>query len=105
MKFSRFSENREKIFGQYKDVFARYDRNYSNALFSELKSIYDKERYEVLGKGKALKYFFERISNDFGSRGLKNAIQSTKLHINYRRDCGLAVDSIEEICNHYEEKI
>ena len=61
MKFSRFSENREKIFGQYKDVFARYDRNYSNALFSELKSIYDKERYEVLGKGKALKYFFERV--------------------------------------------
>ena len=63
------------------------------------------EIYKRAISAKALKYFFERISNDFGSRGLKNAIQSTKLHINYRRDCGLAVDSIEEICNHYEEKI
>ena len=61
MKFSPFSQNREKILGQYKNVFEKYDRNYSNSLFSELKSIYDNEKYEVLGKAKALKYFFERV--------------------------------------------
>ena len=61
MKFSPFSENREKMLGQYKNVFDQYDRERSGALFSELKTIYDNEKYEVLGKGKALKYFFERV--------------------------------------------
>lgn len=61
MKFSPFSKNREKILGQYQRAFDSYDRDRSNALFSELKEIYDNEKYEVLGKGRSLKYFFERV--------------------------------------------
>ena len=63
------------------------------------------EVYKRAISAKALKFFFERISNDFGSKGLKNAIRATKLHIDYRRDCGLPVDSIKEICDNYERRI
>ena len=63
------------------------------------------EIYKRAISAKAMKFFFDRIFNDFGSKGLKNAIQSTKLHIDYRRDCGLAVESIEEICDSYERRL
>ena len=63
------------------------------------------EIYKRTISAKALKFFFERISNDFGSKGLKNAIKATKLHIDYRRGCGLPFDSIKDICDSYERKI
>ena len=63
------------------------------------------EIYKRAISAKAMKFFFERIFNDFGSAGLKNAIKATKLHINYRKDCGIPVDTIEEICESYERRI
>lgn len=63
------------------------------------------EIYKRAISSKALKYFFDRISNEYGSEGLKKAIQSTKLHIEYRRDCGHTVDSIEKICKSYERRL
>jgi len=61
VKFLSFAENREKIEGQYQRVFESYDKDYSEALFWKLKDIYDNEKHEILGKGKALKYFLERV--------------------------------------------
>lgn len=61
MKFSPFAENKTKMISQYQWVLENYDKERSEALFSELKAIYDNEKYEVLGKGKALKYFLERV--------------------------------------------
>ena len=61
MKFSPFAENREKMLGQYQRVLEEYNQERSEALFSELMAIYDSEPYEILGKGKALKYFLERV--------------------------------------------
>ena len=63
------------------------------------------EIYKRAISSKAMKYFFDRISNEYGSKGLRKAIQATKLHLDYRRDCGHTVDSSEEICNSYERKI
>ena len=63
------------------------------------------EIYKRTISAKALKFFFERISNDFGSKGLKNAIKATKLHRDYRRGCGLPFESIKDICDSYERKI
>lgn len=63
------------------------------------------EIYKRTISAKAMKYFFDRIFNDFGSAGLKNAIKATKLHINYRKDCGIPVDTIEEICESYEGRL
>lgn len=53
----------------------------------------------------AMKRYFDTIWNECGSKGLRNAIQATRLHIEYRRSCGHMVDSIEEICNRYENRL
>lgn len=53
----------------------------------------------------AMKRYFDWIYNEYGSQGLKKAIQATRLHVDYRRGCGHMVDSIEEICNRYERKL
>lgn len=53
----------------------------------------------------AMKRYFDTIWNEYGSKGLKKAIQATRLHIDYRRSCGHMVDSIEEVCNRYENRL
>ena len=53
----------------------------------------------------AMKKYFDTIWNEYGSKGLKKAIHATRLHIEYRRSCGHMVDSVEELCNHYENKM
>lgn len=61
--------------------------------------------YKRAISSKALKKYFELIFNEYGSKGLKKAIQATREHIRYRQECGHTVDSIEEICNQYENRI
>lgn len=53
----------------------------------------------------AIKRYFDTIWNEYGSKGLRKAIQATRLHVDYRRSCGHMVDSIEEICNRYEGRL
>lgn len=55
--------------------------------------------------GKALKKYYDLIFNEYGSAGLKNAIKATRLHIEYRKDCGLTADAIEELCNEYQSRL
>ena len=54
---------------------------------------------------KALEIYFKKIFQDYGSEGLKKAIKATRLHIDYRRSCGHAVDSIEEACDKAEARL
>ena len=54
---------------------------------------------------KAMKIYFDKIFNETGSAGLKRAIRATRLHIDYRRDCGHMVDSIEQLCDDYEHRL
>ncbi len=61
--------------------------------------------YKRAISSKALKKYFELIFNEYGSKGLRKAIQATREHIRYRQECGHTVDSIEEICSQYENKI
>lgn len=61
--------------------------------------------YKRAISAKAMQKYFDIIFDEYGSAGLKKAIAATKLHINYRRECGHTVDSIEEICNRYERKL
>lgn len=60
--------------------------------------------YKRAISAKALKRYYDTIWNESGSAGLKKAIYATRLHIDYRRECGHMVDSIEEICDQYEAK-
>lgn len=61
--------------------------------------------YKRAISAKALKKYFDAIWNEYGSRGLRKAIQATRLHVDYRRSCGHMVDSIEEICDQHERKL
>ena len=54
---------------------------------------------------KALRKYYDMIFNEYGSAGLKKAIQATRLHINYREECGLTADAIEELCDEYQCKL
>ena len=61
--------------------------------------------YKRAISAKALKKYLDTIWNEYGSQGLKKAIQATRLHVDYRRSCGHMVDSIEEICDQYERRL
>lgn len=61
--------------------------------------------YKRAISAKAMRRYYDTIWNESGSEGLKKAIRATRLHINYRRDCGHTVDSIEEICDQYESRL
>ena len=61
--------------------------------------------YKRAISAKAMRRYYDTIWNELGSEGLKKAIHATRLHINYRRDCGHTVDSIEEICDQYESRL
>lgn len=61
--------------------------------------------YKRAISSRAMKMFFDKIWSEFGSVGLKRAIRSTRLHIDYRIECGHKVDSIEKICDEYEHRI
>lgn len=60
--------------------------------------------YKRAINAKALKKYFELIRNEYGIMGLKKAIHATRLHVEYRREFGHMVDSIEKICDAYEEQ-
>ena len=55
--------------------------------------------------GKALRKYYDLILNEYGSAGLEKAIKATRLHIEYRKDCGLTADAIEELCNEYQSRL
>lgn len=61
--------------------------------------------YKRAINSKAIKKYYNNILNEYGSEGLKKAVRATRLHIDYRKSYGQNVDSIEEICNSYENKL
>lgn len=61
--------------------------------------------YKRAISAKAMRRYYDTIWNESGSEGLKKAIRATRHHIDYRRDCGHNVDSIEEICEQYESRL
>jgi len=61
--------------------------------------------YKRAISAKAMKRYYDIIWKENGSEGLKKAIRATRLHIEYRRECGHMVDSIEVICDQYEAQL
>ena len=61
--------------------------------------------YKRAINSKALQKYYENIWNEYGTAGLKKATTATKYHIEYRRELGHPVDSIEEICNKWERRL
>ena len=61
--------------------------------------------YKRAISAKATKKYYDLIFKEYGSKGLKKALQATKLHIEYRKECGHTVDSIEELYAAYESRL
>ena len=60
--------------------------------------------YKRAINAKAIQKYFNNIWNDYGSVGLKKAIKATRLHMEYRKEFGHPVDSIEELCAKAERR-
>lgn len=54
---------------------------------------------------KAIEKYFQHIIRDYGSYGLKKALEATRLYIQYRKDGGNKVDSVEKLCDTFEEQL
>ncbi len=61
--------------------------------------------YKRAISAKAIQKYFDNIFHEYGTEGLRKAIHATRLHINYRKECGHTVDSLEELCDKAEMKI
>lgn len=61
MRIEDFEKNREKMDNQYEMVKNLTDKTQSEALYQEIKQIYDSEKVKQIGKGKALKHYFEHV--------------------------------------------
>lgn len=81
------------------------NRNSAIMYLYAVQGMLDGTIYKRAISSKAMKKYYDNIFNEYGSVGLKKAIQATRLHIDYRRECGQNVDSIEDLCNAYENKL
>lgn len=61
--------------------------------------------YKRAINAKAMRYFMQTIFDEYGSNGLKKAIAASRNHIQYRRELGHQVDSLEDICKEFEDRL
>jgi len=87
------------------EIYASTGMNRNSAIMYLLavQSMLEGDVFKRAISSKALKIFFEKIFNEYGKDGLRKAIKATKLHIEYRRNCGHPTGSLEEICDQYEK--
>lgn len=54
---------------------------------------------------KATQRYLEKIFDDYGKEGLQKALHSLRLHIDYRRECGHTIDSLEDVHREFEGRL
>ena len=89
------------------EIVASIGMNRASAVFylSTVESMLNGKVYKRAISAKAYKKIFDSILKEYGKQGLAKAIQSARLHIDYRDTCGLNSDSVNEICDLYEGKL
>lgn len=89
------------------NIAATTQMNESSAIIYlyAVKSMLAGQVYKRAISAKAIKKYFDNIYSEYGSAGLKKAIQATRQHVAYRRRFGHNVDSIESLCNEYESRL
>ncbi len=60
--------------------------------------------YKRAISAKATRMYYDQIFNEYGTSGLRKALEATRLHINYRKECGHTVDSIEKLYDEYRRR-
>ena len=73
---------------------------YLNAVNSMLNGKVYKRAINISATGQ----YFDWIFNEYGVKGIQRALKATQLHINYRKECGHTVDSLEELYERYARR-
>ena len=81
------------------------NRNSAIMYLYAVQGMLDGTVYKRTISAKATKVFFTKIFNEYGSAGLRKAIRGTRLHTQYRQECGLPYENIEEICRMFESRL
>lgn len=81
------------------------NRNSAIMYLYAVQGMLDGTIYKRAISARAMRRYYDTIWNESGREGLKKAIHASRLHIDYRRECGHTVDSIEEICDQYENRL
>ena len=81
------------------------NRNSAIMYLYAVQGMLDGTVYKRAISAKATKFFFTKIFNEYGSAGLRKAISAARLHVQYRQECGLPYENIEEICNTFESRL
>lgn len=88
------------------DVVEKTGMNRNSALMYlyAVSGMLDGTVYKRAISAKATKKYFDYILQDYGKKGLEKALDATRQHVEYRRQCGLTPDAIENLCDEYEHK-
>lgn len=99
--------NGENLASLVKSVMDETDMNRNSAIMYlyAVSAMLEGTIYKRAISTKATKMYFDQILNEYGKHGLKNALKSANLHINYRKEFGHTVDSIEELYKQYLSRL
>lgn len=81
------------------------NRNSAVMYISAVKSMLEGSVYKRAINARATRRYFTMIQKEFGKAGLARALKATNQHIAYRKGFNHPVDSIEAICNEFEERL
>ena len=81
------------------------NRNSAVMYISAVKSMLEGNVYKRAINARATRKYFTLIQKEFGRAGLARALKATNQHITYRKSFNHPVDSIEAICNEFEDKL
>ena len=81
------------------------NRNSAVMYISAVKSMLEGSVYKRAINARATRRYFSLIQKEFGKAGLARALKATNQHIAYRKSFNHPVDSIEAICNEFEDRL
>ena len=89
------------------NIAKKTNMNYNSSIIYlyAVSAMLDGTIYKRAISTKAIQKYFDNIFHEYGTEGLRKALHATRLHINYRKDCGHTVDSLEELCDKTEQKL
>ena len=83
----------------------RMNRNSAIMYLYVVRDMLDGSVYKRAISMQATETYFDMIFDEYGSTGLEKAIKATRQHVEYRRSCGHMVDSVEQLCDRYQNKL
>ena len=88
------------------DIVAATGMNRNSAIIylNAVNSMLNGKVYKRAINISATEQYFEWILNEYGVKGIQRALKATQLHINYRKECGHTVDSLEELYERYARR-